>query len=186
MYYSGKLFTYKLDRTTVTVGAPSMLAMSTSPASVGASSSASAAVGSSAAAVVAGSVLLSTTSACGSTTVVDHCVNCDKSLLWWGLGCGFFQPALPPSPSRLRPLDLWGRKAESPASTRNLVVSIHNIARQVLDYSTREVYLLRRSLGDFQHFGEALACHIVRPPRRCRQTSHQASRRIIDEGHIGQ
>jgi hypothetical protein len=39
-YYSGKIFTYKLDRTTVTVGAPSMLAMSTSPASAGASSSA--------------------------------------------------------------------------------------------------------------------------------------------------
>jgi hypothetical protein len=39
-YYSGKIFTYKLDRTTVTIGAPSMLAMSTSPASSGASSSA--------------------------------------------------------------------------------------------------------------------------------------------------
>jgi hypothetical protein len=36
MYYSGKIFTYKLDRTTVTVGAPSMLAMSTSPASASA------------------------------------------------------------------------------------------------------------------------------------------------------
>jgi hypothetical protein len=36
LYYSGKIFTYKLDRTTVTVGAPSMLAMSTSPASAGA------------------------------------------------------------------------------------------------------------------------------------------------------
>jgi hypothetical protein len=32
-------YTYKLDRTTVTVGAPSMLAMSTIPASAGASSS---------------------------------------------------------------------------------------------------------------------------------------------------
>jgi hypothetical protein len=32
-YYSGMVFTYKLDRTTVTVGAPSMLAISTSPAS---------------------------------------------------------------------------------------------------------------------------------------------------------
>jgi hypothetical protein len=53
-----------------------------------------------------------------------------------GLGCGFFQPAPPPSPSRLRPLGLRGRKAESPASTRNSIVSIHNIARQVLDYST--------------------------------------------------
>jgi hypothetical protein len=37
-YYSGKIITYKLDWTTVTVGAPSMLAMSTSPASAGASS----------------------------------------------------------------------------------------------------------------------------------------------------
>jgi hypothetical protein len=32
MYYSGRIFTYKLDWTTVTVGPPSMLAMSTSPA----------------------------------------------------------------------------------------------------------------------------------------------------------
>jgi hypothetical protein len=39
-YYSGKIFTYKLDRTTVTVGVPSMLEMSTSSASAGASSSA--------------------------------------------------------------------------------------------------------------------------------------------------
>jgi hypothetical protein len=54
--YSGILNTYKLDRTTVTVGAPRMLAMSTSPASGGASSCASAAATSSAAAA-AGSVL---------------------------------------------------------------------------------------------------------------------------------
>jgi hypothetical protein len=40
-YYSGRFNTYKLDRTTVTVGAPRMLAMSTSPASAGASSCAS-------------------------------------------------------------------------------------------------------------------------------------------------
>jgi hypothetical protein len=40
MYYSGMDFTYRLDRTTVTVGAPSMLAISMSPASAGASSSA--------------------------------------------------------------------------------------------------------------------------------------------------
>jgi hypothetical protein len=49
-YYWGRLNTYKLDRTTVTVGAPRMLAMSTSPASAGASSCASAATTSSAAA----------------------------------------------------------------------------------------------------------------------------------------
>jgi hypothetical protein len=34
-YYSGRLNTYKLDRTTVTVEAPRILAMSTSPASRG-------------------------------------------------------------------------------------------------------------------------------------------------------
>jgi hypothetical protein len=44
--YSGRLSTYKLDQTIFTVGAPRMLAISTSPASVGASSCASAAVAS--------------------------------------------------------------------------------------------------------------------------------------------
>jgi hypothetical protein len=48
-YYSGRSNTHKLDRTTVTVGAPRMLAMSTSPASAGASSRASTAATSSAA-----------------------------------------------------------------------------------------------------------------------------------------
>jgi hypothetical protein len=43
-YYSGRLSTYKLDRTIVTVGAPRMMAMSTCPASAGASSCAPAAV----------------------------------------------------------------------------------------------------------------------------------------------
>jgi hypothetical protein len=39
-YYSGKIFTYKLDRMTVTVGDSRMLVISTSLASAGASSSA--------------------------------------------------------------------------------------------------------------------------------------------------
>jgi hypothetical protein len=74
-YYLGRCSTYKLDGTIVTVGAPRMLEMSTSPASAGASSCAYAAAASSAvtaagaapscapaattssAAVVAGSVL---------------------------------------------------------------------------------------------------------------------------------
>jgi hypothetical protein len=50
-YYSGKFSTYRLDRTTLTVGAPRMLAISTSTASVGASCT-SADVASSAAAAV--------------------------------------------------------------------------------------------------------------------------------------
>jgi hypothetical protein len=56
-YYSGRIKTYKLDRTTVTVGEPRILAMSTSPALAGASSCASVAAASSVAAA-AGSVLL--------------------------------------------------------------------------------------------------------------------------------
>jgi hypothetical protein len=55
-YYSGRCNTYMLDRTTVTVGAPRMLAISTSPASAGASSCTSKAAASSATAA-AGSVL---------------------------------------------------------------------------------------------------------------------------------
>jgi hypothetical protein len=55
-YYSGRINTYKLDWTAVTVGAPRMLAMSTSPALAGAFSCASAAAVSSVAAAV-GSVL---------------------------------------------------------------------------------------------------------------------------------
>jgi hypothetical protein len=49
-----------------------------------------------------------------------------RLLSWRGLGCGFSQPAPPPYPSRLRLLGLRGRKAESPASIRESVVSIHN------------------------------------------------------------
>jgi hypothetical protein len=108
-----------------------------------------------------------------------------RLLSWRGLGCGFSQLAPPPSPSCLRPLGLWGRKAESPASTRNFFVSIHTIASPELDYSTQRVYLLRRSLSDLQLLGVALACHVARPPRRRRQTSFQTSRRIADEGTLG-
>jgi hypothetical protein len=50
-YYSGRSSTYKLDRTIITVGAPRMLAMSTSPPSAGTSSCASVAAASSAATV---------------------------------------------------------------------------------------------------------------------------------------
>jgi hypothetical protein len=55
-YYSGIFNTYRLDRTIVTVGAPRMLEISTSPASAGASSCAFVSAASSAAAA-AGSVL---------------------------------------------------------------------------------------------------------------------------------
>jgi hypothetical protein len=60
MYYSRRINTYRLDRTTVTVGAPRILAISTNPASAGASSWASVAAASSTIAA-AGSVLPSAT-----------------------------------------------------------------------------------------------------------------------------
>jgi hypothetical protein len=83
MYYSGKIFTYRLDWTTVTVGAQRMLAMSTSPASAGTSSSwASVAVGSSATAT-ADSVLPEQPGAGVSVA--------PQVLLWSVLGCGWLQ-----------------------------------------------------------------------------------------------
>jgi hypothetical protein len=128
MYYS-RIFTYKLDQTTVTVGAPSMLAMSTCPASACASSLASVAAGSSAAGAAAGSVLPSTTGACGSTTVVDRCVNCDMSSSTVGAGLRLLSagsPTVSQSPS-----SPWSTGSEGGISCkqRNFVVSIHNIGR---------------------------------------------------------
>jgi hypothetical protein len=127
MCYLGKIFTYRLDRTTVTVGAPRMLAVSTSPASAGASSCTSVAACSSAAAVVA-SVLPSTTGAGASAA--------PRAPPRWGLGCGYLQPALPPYPSRLRPPAPRGQKAKSPASN-GVSLSAHYIETQVLDYPTQ-------------------------------------------------
>jgi hypothetical protein len=60
MYYSGRISTYRLDRTTITVGAPRILAISTNPASAGASSWASVATAS-AATAAAGAVPSSAT-----------------------------------------------------------------------------------------------------------------------------
>jgi hypothetical protein len=76
MYCSGVDFTYKLDRTTVTVGAPSMLAISTSPASASASSSAWAATGPPAPVVAEGSGLLSSADTCGSAVPSVCCAIC--------------------------------------------------------------------------------------------------------------
>jgi hypothetical protein len=37
-----------------------------------------------------------------------------------------------------------------------------------------------------QFLGDMLSCHIARPSRRCRKTSLQASRSVINEGDMGQ
>jgi hypothetical protein len=128
MYYSGRINTYKLDRTTVTVGAPRILEMSTSPASAGASSCASVAAASSVAAG-AGSVLPSAAGASASSA--------PRAPPRWGLGYDY--PHLAPSsyPNRLRHPAQRGRKAASPAS-KGILSSTHNIETQALDYPIQD------------------------------------------------
>jgi hypothetical protein len=128
MYYSGKIFTYRLDWTTVTVGAPRLLVMSTSLASAGASSWASVATGSSATAV-AGSVLPS--------AIGGWRVSC--AMRSYTLGAGL---RLPPASS-----PTISRSPSSPCSTGlkggisckqwSFIVIIHNIEKQVIDYPTQ-------------------------------------------------
>jgi hypothetical protein len=129
MYYSGRIFTYKLDWTTVMVGAPSMLEISTSPASACASSSTSVATGSSAARAAASSILPSTVGAYGSTTVVDRCVNCDTSSSTVGAGLRLLSAGSPiVSQSSSSPWST-GSKGGISCEQRNFVVSVHNVAR---------------------------------------------------------
>jgi hypothetical protein len=75
MYYSGMDFTYKLDRTTVTVGVPNKLAISTSLASAGTSSSTWETTGSTAPVVAEGSGLLSSVDARGSPALLACCAD---------------------------------------------------------------------------------------------------------------
>jgi hypothetical protein len=126
MYYSGRINTYKLDRTTVTVGAPRVLAMSTSPASAGASSYASVAAASSGAAV-AGSVLPSATGAGTSSA--------PRALPWWGLGYDYPLQAPSPYPNHLRHPTQRGSEGGISCKQGNFVVSM-----QHRDISTRLPY----------------------------------------------
>jgi hypothetical protein len=75
-YYSKIDFTYKMDQTTVTVGVPSKLAISTSPASAATSSLAWAAIGPPVPVVAEGSSLLSSADACGSAVTGVCCAIC--------------------------------------------------------------------------------------------------------------
>jgi hypothetical protein len=73
MNYSDIVYTHKLDQTIVTVGAPSMLAISTSPASAGASSSTRASPGSTALTDEEGFGFLSSVDARGSSATAACC-----------------------------------------------------------------------------------------------------------------
>jgi hypothetical protein len=181
VYYSGMDFTYKLDRTTVTVGAPSILAISTSLASTGVSSSASATSGPSALVSrrVPACFLLPTLAA--QQYQASAMPSEARSLLWWGLDCGSSQSLLPPYPNRLLPPDLRGRTMESPATQ----MSACNASRQVLDYSTRGTYLGGSGLCHLRLLGDTFSCHIARPSLWRRETNLQASLWIINEGDVG-
>jgi hypothetical protein len=101
-YYSKIDFTYKMDRTTVTVGAPSMLAISTSPASAGASSSTWATTGSMVPVVAEGSGLPSSANAGGSTAPVACCANSGMTSSTVGARLKLLSVA-PPTVSQLSP-----------------------------------------------------------------------------------
>jgi hypothetical protein len=94
-YYSKMDFTYKLDRTTVTVGAPSKLAISTSPDFADASSSAWAATGPPVPIVAEGSGLLSSADACGSAVTGVCCAICGMVSSGVGAGLMLLSVALP-------------------------------------------------------------------------------------------
>jgi hypothetical protein len=100
MYYSKIDFTHKLDRTTVTVGAPSMLAISTSPASTGASSSTWATTGSMAPVVAEGSSLISCVDARSSPAPVACCADSGTTSSMVGAGLRLLSVA-PPTVSQL-------------------------------------------------------------------------------------
>jgi hypothetical protein len=99
-YYSKIDFTHKLDRTTVTVGAPSILAISTGPTSARASSSAWATTGSTVPVVAEGSGLLSSVGACGSAAIVACCAVSGMVSSTMGAGLRFLSVA-PPAVSQL-------------------------------------------------------------------------------------
>jgi hypothetical protein len=177
MYYSGKIIHLQARPDYYHGRAPRMLAMSTSPASADASSSASVAVGS-AATATAGSVLPLATR--------GWCVSCATSSSTVGAG---LRLALAGSPTISQsPASPWSTGSEGRISCkqRNFVVSIHNIAKQVLDYPTQGAYLLGCGLHDLKLLGHVLAGHVAQLPWWRRQTSIQASRRILDERNVGQ
>jgi hypothetical protein len=85
-YYSKIEFTYRLDQTTVTVGEPNKLEISTSPAFEGASSSTWETTGSTASVVTKGSGLLSSIDARGSPALLACCA--DAGTIYSTVGAG--------------------------------------------------------------------------------------------------
>jgi hypothetical protein len=112
-----------------------MLAISTSPASAGASSSTWETTGSMASLVAEGSGLLSSDDARGSPVLVACCADFSTTPTTVGAGLRLLSVAPPPCPSRLLRPDPRGRTMESPA----IQLSARNISKQELDYSFEEL-----------------------------------------------
>jgi hypothetical protein len=176
MYYSGRISTYRLDRTTVTVGAPRMLAISTNPASAGTSSWASVAVSSSATAA-AGAVPSQQQGADATTTPRVH--------LWWGPGSGWLQRLSHCVPIAFVTL-LYGVGRRHLLQAREFRCQCTTSRLKCSTTLFKTVYLLGRGLHDLKLLGHALAGHVARPPWRRGQTSLQASRWILNERNMRQ
>jgi hypothetical protein len=99
-YYLKVGFTYMLDRTTVTIGAPNKLVISISPASAGASSSTWETTGSTASVVAEGSGLLSSVDSRGSPALLACCVDFGTTSSTVGAGLRLLSVA-PPTVSQL-------------------------------------------------------------------------------------
>jgi hypothetical protein len=136
MNYSEIDYTHKIDRTTVTVGAPSMLAISSILASTGTSSSTWATYGVAAPVVTEGSGLISSTDARGSSVTATCCAASSTNDLVVGVGLWLLSVALPQCPRFLPPLGPWGRMGEYPVITQDSTVSMqYSVASTRLQYS---------------------------------------------------
>jgi hypothetical protein len=141
MNYSEIGYTHKLDRTTVTVGAPSMLAISTSPASAGVSSSTRASPGSTAPAIEEGSGLLSSVDARSSSATAACYAASSTVASVVGAGLRLLSVAPPTVPGFFFPLVHWvGRR--NILRQLKIQLSAYSTLWKVLDYTTRGTHLL--------------------------------------------
>jgi hypothetical protein len=170
-YYLGRLNTYKLDRTTVTVRALRMLAMSTSPASAGASSCASVATAFSAAAA-AGSVL-----SCAAGGLALHLREEFFDSGGWAATPSGFPHRVPLAFVAL----INGLRRRQLLQTKKLSRQHINSRHEYSITSVKTAYLLECGLRDLQLLRHALAGRVAWLPRRRGQTSLQASRLILDK-----
>jgi hypothetical protein len=177
MYYSGRINTYKLDWTTVTVGAPRILAISTS-----------ACLGRRLLLRLSSRFLFSGSSGRFCAPLSNR--GLARHLRQKLLHCGAWATTTPSWLPHCVPiifitlLNRVGRRhlLQARESRRQCTTSRHKYSTTLF----KTGYLLGRGLRDLQLLGHALAGHVVRLPWRRGQTSLQASRRILNERNVRQ